>query len=208
MGTRQDTKTSDMVKKVMSWKQQDPNATRVFDELNNANNDIIADIEKMSELNKANPEHFGACLEQAVVGQESSDPLSQTLRQLVTNLRTAFIESRRQLRKLGQAAGGMSVEPVELTILADVLQTNCLEVLAAGIPGAGGYDAFFCLVVGANPKQKIRDFLKPELIRRNLNMDMKFKVLDMDHAPNACLARSLQRHDARLDKFPPIAYFQ
>ena len=54
---------------------------------------------------------------------------------------------RSLLRAMGEAeaAGGQPVEPPEQTALADA--TAALQgVLAAGVPGAGGFDALFAIV--------------------------------------------------------------
>ena len=57
--------------------------------------------------------------------------------------RDLFLQSREQLKAMGEAAG-IPIEPAGQTSLADA--TMALPgVLAAGVPGAGGYDALFVL---------------------------------------------------------------
>lgn len=61
------------------------------------------------------------------------------------DLRLAFLECRQNLKGMGKSAG-VPVEPDEQTYLADA--TMALPgVVAAGVPGAGGYDAIFVLYV-------------------------------------------------------------
>ena len=61
------------------------------------------------------------------------------------DLRLAFMECRQNLKGMGESAG-VPVEPNEQTFVADA--TMALPgVVAAGVPGAGGYDALFVLYV-------------------------------------------------------------
>ena len=60
------------------------------------------------------------------------------------SLAAAFSVARTLLRRLGEAAG-QPVEPPPQTALADA--TAALPgVVAAGVPGAGGYDAVFAVI--------------------------------------------------------------
>lgn len=61
------------------------------------------------------------------------------------DLHLAFQESRKALKSMGEAAG-VPIEPEAQTALADA--TQALDgVIAAVVPGAGGYDALACLYV-------------------------------------------------------------
>mmetsp|Transcript_14095 Transcript_14095/g.30641 ORF Transcript_14095/g.30641 Transcript_14095/m.30641 type:complete len:763 (+) Transcript_14095:89-2377(+) len=61
------------------------------------------------------------------------------------DLRMAFVESRQNLKGMGKAAG-VPVEPDEQSALADATM-KLPGVVAAGVPGAGGYDALFAIYV-------------------------------------------------------------
>lgn len=61
------------------------------------------------------------------------------------DLRMAFVESRQNLKGMGKAAG-VPVEPDEQSALADATM-KLPGVVAAGVPGAGGYDALFVIYV-------------------------------------------------------------
>ena len=63
------------------------------------------------------------------------------------DLRMAFLESRQNLKGMG-AAAGVPVEPDSQTALADATM-KLPGVVAAGVPGAGGYDALFVIYVKA-----------------------------------------------------------
>ena len=59
--------------------------------------------------------------------------------------RDLFLQSRKELKAMGDAAG-VPIEPAGSSALADT--TMALPgVIAAGVPGAGGYDALFVLYV-------------------------------------------------------------
>ncbi|KAL7545872.1 hypothetical protein ACHAWF_009224 [Thalassiosira exigua] len=61
------------------------------------------------------------------------------------DLRMAFLECRQNLKGMGKAAG-VPVEPDEQSALADATM-KLPGVVAAGVPGAGGYDALFVIYV-------------------------------------------------------------
>jgi phosphomevalonate kinase len=65
------------------------------------------------------------------------------------DLRMAFLESRQNLKGMGNAAG-VPVEPDSQTALADATM-KLPGVVAAGVPGAGGYDALFVIYVKGPP---------------------------------------------------------
>jgi len=66
--------------------------------------------------------------------------------ELLLELRRAFEEARSLLRRMGEGAD-VPVEPPAQLALCDA--TAALPgVLACGVPGAGGYDAVFAIVLG------------------------------------------------------------
>jgi hypothetical protein len=69
---------------------------------------------------------------------------------LLTELRDAFAVSRRLLRAVGEAVGE-PVEPQPQTALADATAAVA-GVVAAGVPGAGGYDALYAVVLEPGPQ--------------------------------------------------------
>ena len=59
------------------------------------------------------------------------------------------------------------IEPLVQTQLLDA----CLDipgVLIAGVPGAGGYDAVFCITLGSNATNKLFEFWKTSGLCRPL----------------------------------------
>ena len=61
------------------------------------------------------------------------------------DLRMAFLECRQNLKGMGKSAG-VPIEPDEQSALADATM-KLPGVIAAGVPGAGGYDALFAIYV-------------------------------------------------------------
>ena len=61
------------------------------------------------------------------------------------DLRMALLEARQNLKGMGNAAG-VPIEPDTQTELADATM-KLPGVVAAGVPGAGGYDALFVIYV-------------------------------------------------------------
>lgn len=60
------------------------------------------------------------------------------------------------MREMGQLAD-VSIEPIEQTELID----NCFKtpgVLIAGVPGAGGFDAIFCICIGYSSNDRLLQF--------------------------------------------------
>jgi len=68
-----------------------------------------------------------------------------TVGQLLFELKQAFAESRRHLKAMGHAAK-VPIEPDEQTALADAT-LGLPGVVAALVPGAGGYDALACIYI-------------------------------------------------------------
>ena len=64
--------------------------------------------------------------------------------QLLLHLRQAFLDARRHLKAMGEAAG-VPIEPDEQTRLADATMEHVPGVVAALVPGAGGNDALACV---------------------------------------------------------------
>ena len=65
---------------------------------------------------------------------------------LLCALHAAFGKARACLRAMGEASG-VDIEPSLQSRLLDAT-SSIPGVVAAGVPGAGGHDAVFCLVVG------------------------------------------------------------
>lgn len=65
-------------------------------------------------------------------------------------LRVYIHQSRNILKRLGKKTN-VDIEPDSQTELADSTEALC-GVIGAGVPGAGGHDAIFVLVINATPE--------------------------------------------------------
>ena len=82
---------------------------------------------------------------QTLTATKQSDWSNLEVGQALWNLRVAAQESRKHLKAMGQAAG-VPIEPDEQSALVDAT-LEIPGVIAALVPGAGGYDAIACLYV-------------------------------------------------------------
>ena len=82
------------------------------------------------------------------------------------DLRMAFLECRQNLKGMGKSAG-VPIEPDEQSALADATM-KLPGVIAAGVPGAGGYDALFAIYVKGpetndGSSDQVRDEMRLEI---------------------------------------------
>jgi phosphomevalonate kinase len=80
-------------------------------------------------------------LNQCVLSKEDADSVSSR----ILALKTAFAEARQHLNCMGQLAG-VPIEPTEQGLLIDATM-NIPGVVAALVPGAGGFDAMACIYI-------------------------------------------------------------
>jgi len=112
-----------MARKVLAWKAtRDKDESAYWEDLERINPKIIELLKKKSESNN--------------YADDKDD---------YQDLHMAFQESRKALKSMGEAAG-VPIEPEAQTALADATQ-ELEDVIAAVVPGAGGYDALACLYV-------------------------------------------------------------
>eukprot|EP01060_Flectonema_neradi_P000017 TRINITY_DN10014_c0_g1_i1.p1 TRINITY_DN10014_c0_g1~~TRINITY_DN10014_c0_g1_i1.p1 ORF type:complete len:435 (+),score=75.35 TRINITY_DN10014_c0_g1_i1:115-1419(+) len=131
--------TPGMVSTVMKWKKSGDNETRPeWESLKAANKDIVSilstvsgglrEVDGLSELPSNQWESLG---ESAAI---------------YIKLRDALAKARVLLRKMGELSGA-AIEPQQQTELIDATLKSVPGVLAAGCPGAGGFDAIFAICV-------------------------------------------------------------
>ena len=89
------------------------------------------------------------------LSQISTGSASQTVTERLVTLRKLFSSMRELLRTMGREAG-VGIEPPSQTALAD--RTEALPgVLCAGVPGAGGIDAVFAIVLSYTARSQVED---------------------------------------------------
>ncbi|GAX20939.1 phosphomevalonate kinase [Fistulifera solaris] len=139
-----------MARSVLAWKRkQQKGRISHWDELAEANQEIVRvwqqlmDLpsltkEEVTQLASCSPEKWSDGLNGWTAVQKETGRLTAELRRLL-------LDTRRHLKQMGEGAG-VPVEPDEQTTLADA--TSAVPgVVAALVPGAGGYDALACLYI-------------------------------------------------------------
>ena len=125
--------TPGMVRKVLSWRTNgEEEAEEHWKTLGEANTKLADKLESLG-----NKTGGGAI--------EAKDE---------TVVASLFAHTRRLLREMGEKSG-TEIEPVEQTRVLDAT-LKVSGVVAAGVPGAGGYDAVFC-IISAIEKDRVRE---------------------------------------------------
>lgn len=146
-----------MARKVLAWKQSrtDLPAQPYWENLADINPNIVTLFDKLSS---GALEKYASALSQLTAKEwneaENSTRDYQEVAKNLLELRQAFGKARTNLKQMGDAAG-VPIEPDEQTALADA--TMALPgVVAATVPGAGGYDALACLYI-ADSSDSVRN---------------------------------------------------
>ncbi|RUS30507.1 hypothetical protein BC938DRAFT_479303 [Jimgerdemannia flammicorona] len=164
--------TPTLVSKLLGWRKAKPDeANALWAELGTANTKIEQTLNELDSLYVADSFEYEDALSKCAVLQSSetlhlsnlhsrhrklftqwlalstSHPSSAPLRALTAAAST--FETIRSLIRRMSVLSDVPVEPVEQTRLLDA----CLAVpgvVMAGVPGAGGFDAIFCVVLSAD----------------------------------------------------------
>nr|CAD1845146.1 unnamed protein product [Ananas comosus var. bracteatus] len=145
--------TPSMVGSVKKWQKSEPQKSlETWQKLGIANSMLETQLKQLSKFAEDHWETYkhtiGTCsghahgkwLEQAV------DQFGESIVKSLLGARNAFVEIRSHMRQMGNAAG-VPIEPESQTQLLDT--TMEMEgVLLAGVPGAGGFDAVFAIILG------------------------------------------------------------
>eukprot|EP00004_Rigifila_ramosa_P027515 TRINITY_DN9002_c0_g1_i1.p1 TRINITY_DN9002_c0_g1~~TRINITY_DN9002_c0_g1_i1.p1 ORF type:complete len:292 (+),score=35.08 TRINITY_DN9002_c0_g1_i1:483-1358(+) len=153
--------TPSLVSGIQRWRNQQPaQARELWTKLAATNEAIIASLLQLARQTPSAP--ILARLRTISVAQlqllsPRDSNLEPTLLE-VQRMVSAFAEARSLLRRMGELAG-VPVEPPSQTALIDA--TLAIPgVLAAGVPGAGGYDAVFVLVCSENTLRAVETLWK------------------------------------------------
>ncbi|KAJ2896956.1 phosphomevalonate kinase, partial [Coemansia aciculifera] len=144
--------TPSMVKKVLQWQESHPDAAKdLWSKLDAANNRIRLLWNELNEAFIADSADYNAALDWCADRKSSewsgaSAELAQSpTRKLLAELFDATMHVRALQRQLGENAD-VPIEPPKQTRLLDA----CMDVpgvCMAAVPGAGGYDAIFCVTL-------------------------------------------------------------
>ncbi|CAO3591478.1 unnamed protein product [Absidia cylindrospora] len=151
--------TPTLVSKVLKWRKEQPDeANALWNELGAYNEKVEQHFRDLMSISTKE-----ASLYKDTVTQLAQWPASQWInaptennkvRQSMVNLVSDFAKVRELLQKMS-AATGVPIEPTEQTELLN----QCMAVpgtIMAGVPGAGGYDAIYCIVLSEEAKEKVR----------------------------------------------------
>jgi phosphomevalonate kinase len=141
-----------MVKKVLEWRAAQPDASgRVWEALNSANRRLERLFAQLRKLASSSITDYGTAVSYRAERTylQASGPVSSRfvseVRILFALCHDCFLSVRTLLRELGDGAG-VAIEPPSQTKLLD-LTMDLPGVLFAGVPGAGGNDAIFAVVL-------------------------------------------------------------
>ncbi|EMR08064.1 phosphomevalonate kinase [Pneumocystis murina B123] len=152
------TTTSNMARNVMAWKNKDTEANLIWEELKKANNLFYKTLSEMTNASHQFVSDYYEVLK--ISGQVSwdkdkikfEDKTKQFIYDILYNLYSQLKLIREQLKIIG-VKSNVPIEPPSQTLLLD----KCIKipgVLGVGIPGAGGYDAIFCIIIQQSNAKK------------------------------------------------------
>ncbi|KAG0259878.1 phosphomevalonate kinase [Mortierella polycephala] len=154
--------TPTLVSNVLRWRKAKPEeANGLWARLGAANDKVVELLKRLQQVAKEHPVEYDLAIEKASVIRATEWPLlrSQTTTsqdvttELLIQIHDEFLTVRRYLREMSQLSS-VPIEPEEQTRLLDV----CLSVpgvLMAGVPGAGGFDAIFCIVLSEESRKGV-----------------------------------------------------
>jgi len=145
--------TPKMVSKVNAWRKANPEeAAELWNSLSTYNNKVNILFEKITKKCQSNSEAYWSTLETLKsypIDQwkeyENNVNVSKDILDLLLELYNDFLQVRSCLRTLSQKTE-TPIEPESQTHLLDACM-KCPGILMAGVPGAGGYDAIFCIIM-------------------------------------------------------------
>ncbi|KAG1146192.1 hypothetical protein G6F37_004856 [Rhizopus arrhizus] len=152
--------TPTLVSKVLNWKKsKSEEASLLWTELNECNSKVEARFRNLIRLSEQSPEEYKSTIElcSSRLFHQWSSAEDQVAVELL-GLHDEFNRVRSLLRRMGELSD-VPIEPKEQTQLLEA----CMQVpgvVMAGVPGAGGYDAIFCIVISERAKRDVRALWK------------------------------------------------
>jgi len=149
--------STSMVREVLKWLKEKPmQSSSVWAALSEANKNIFESLSRLSYIAAADPERYAADIEKAsslTADKWSLENDDSGVFSALQNSRKLFKRTRFWLKRMGDNAG-VGIEPESQSALAD--RTESLPgVLCAGVPGAGGNDAIFAIVLSLAARENV-----------------------------------------------------
>jgi len=153
--------TPSMVKKILKWKGGSDG--KLWEDIQESNNTIIL---LFKHLDETFPQQLmsDVCTQLSTssyhtwdeIGGDSNSISVISVISMLQSIRIELLKVRSMLKEMGRQAG-VDVEPDEQTSLAN--ETCELPgVLGCGVPGAGGNDALFAIVLHESVRESVEEF--------------------------------------------------
>ncbi|OMJ18230.1 putative phosphomevalonate kinase [Smittium culicis] len=150
--------TPSMVSKVLSWKKSNPSLSfEVWESISEKNNLLCSYFDKLNSLFSLDPIQYNSALDNCsnLPGIKwdsliSNGQLGISVYYQTISVLSSIFEKSREVRSLMKKMGelsGVPIEPDQQTYLINECLLNP-GVAMAGVPGAGGFDAIYCIVIG------------------------------------------------------------
>ncbi|KAG7530252.1 hypothetical protein FFLO_05182 [Filobasidium floriforme] len=137
--------TPSLVGKVLKWRTSSPDQAReIWTRLHDDNRRVASLLGRLGDLARDDPGDYSASLE-GFATAHSNTPGGAQCSQVLQDLKAAMTAVRRGMKTMGESAS-VPIEPDEQTELLDAC-CAIPGVIGGGVPGAGGYDAIYVLVV-------------------------------------------------------------
>ncbi|KAF9433014.1 phosphomevalonate kinase [Entomortierella beljakovae] len=154
--------TPTLVSNLLKWRKTKPEESiPLWEHLGAANDEVVELLSKLDQFAKGDErslQEYHHAIERASKYPASSwkdlDQLD-TPTELLIQVYEKFSAVRNYLREMSHLSG-VPVEPEEQTRLLDACLT-VPGVLMAGVPGAGGFDAIFCIVLSDQSRNGVED---------------------------------------------------
>lgn len=131
-----------MAKAVLEWRRK-PDSEATWNALAHCNSQIAAAFQELETWSARDSKLFKSSVEAMAHLPQSDWDKDPVMSRLLT-IKQLFRTVRKLLKHMGEEAG-VEIEPDSQTALSDA--TDAIPgVLCAGVPGAGGVDAIFCIV--------------------------------------------------------------
>ncbi|KAG0356834.1 phosphomevalonate kinase [Podila minutissima] len=156
--------TPTLVSNVLKWRKNKPEeANGLWTQLGKANDTVVELLKKLDQNSKDAPVEYDLAIRKAsaLPAAEWESLLKQTIKEksatieLLIQIYNEFQTVRHYLREMSQLSE-VPVEPEEQTRLLDACLT-IPGVLMAGVPGAGGFDAIFCIVLSDESRKGVEN---------------------------------------------------
>jgi len=155
--------STSMAREVLKWKTENPDAASMWKSLGDTNLQIHDSLDVLNSLASRDPLSYNRALKE-LAEKRSNDWICNgttsttgiemdVILQALLTLKANFKKARTLLKAMGDSAG-VGIEPDNQTALADATE-NIAGVLCAGVPGAGGNDAVFAIIISSEARHRV-----------------------------------------------------